>query len=332
MAEKNSENILNSLNNDSVGDATVSTETKAKADTDQELDDLLDNALQDFEKQKSQPTEAAPEAVPKQTSADSAAIDASKAQEDLFNQIFKNSGADASDEATKQFENAMKQMLSSEPQIVEQFEKLSEAATSADASEDGQKEFVDTLQQTLGSLAENAQNLQGELSEEDLIRSLGSLGMGGMQGMGGMPGMGAMPGMGEAGEGGDLEFLPMMQGMMKSLLSKEILYPSLKEISEKYPAWLSDNRESLSKEDKDRYEAQQQMMTNICTEFESEQQTDSEDVQKERFEKILDLMQKMQEFGQPPKDIVGEMAPGLQFDAEGNPQLPGMNPEQCNIM
>ena len=33
--------------------------------------------------------------------------------------------------------------------------------------------------------------------------------------------------------GGDLDMMPMMQGMLKSLLSKEVLYPSLKEISTK---------------------------------------------------------------------------------------------------
>ena len=32
---------------------------------------------------------------------------------------------------------------------------------------------------------------------------------------------------------GDDEFMPMMQGMMKSILSKDVLYPSLKDISEK---------------------------------------------------------------------------------------------------
>ena len=38
---------------------------------------------------------------------------------------------------------------------------------------------------------------------------------------------------GASGEGGDLDFAPMMQNMMKGLMSKEVLYPSLKEISDK---------------------------------------------------------------------------------------------------
>ena len=40
-------------------------------------------------------------------------------------------------------------------------------------------------------------------------------------------------GMGLNGQGGEEGFMPMMQGMMKTLLSKEVLYPSLKEINDK---------------------------------------------------------------------------------------------------
>ena len=40
-------------------------------------------------------------------------------------------------------------------------------------------------------------------------------------------------GMGLNGEGGEEGFMPMMQGMMKTLLSKDVLYPSLKEINDK---------------------------------------------------------------------------------------------------
>ena len=40
-------------------------------------------------------------------------------------------------------------------------------------------------------------------------------------------------GMGMNGQGAGEGFMPMMQGMMKTLLSKEVLYPSLKEINDK---------------------------------------------------------------------------------------------------
>lgn len=44
-----------------------------------------------------------------------------------------------------------------------------------------------------------------------------------------------MSSMGLGGEGakGDMDFMPMMENVMKSLLSKDVLYPSLKEITSK---------------------------------------------------------------------------------------------------
>lgn len=58
---------------------------------------------------------------------------------------------------------------------------------------------------------------QSEMSEDDLIRMMSEMNF-----------------EGETGADGDQPpFLPMMQGMMKSLLSKEVLYPSLKEITTK---------------------------------------------------------------------------------------------------
>ncbi len=60
--------------------------------------------------------------------------------------------------------------------------------------------------------------LQNDMPEEELLRLLSGFGLQ----------------EGAEGEGmGDADFFPMMQGMMKSLLSKDVLYPSLKEITGK---------------------------------------------------------------------------------------------------
>jgi len=67
---------------------------------------------------------------------------------------------------------------------------------------------------------------EDDMSEEALIRMMSGLAGGG--GGGGLDG--AMGGGGEEG-GEDGEFMPMMQDMMKNLLSRDVLYPSLKEIS-----------------------------------------------------------------------------------------------------
>lgn len=47
----------------------------------------------------------------------------------------------------------------------------------------------------------------------------------------------------------------------------------------------------------------------------------------------MDLMQEAQEYGQPPADIIQQIAPGLEVDEDGLPKL-DMNglSEDCRIM
>lgn len=59
------------------------------------------------------------------------------------------------------------------------------------------------------------------------------------------------------------DILPFMQGMMQSLLSKEVLYPSLKEIVDKYPAWLEEKKDTLETKDFDRYTKQLTLMQKV---------------------------------------------------------------------
>lgn len=100
------------------------------------------------------------------------------------------------------------------------------------------------------------------------------------------------PGAAGAPEGN--AFLPFMQGMMQGLLSKEVLYPSLKDILDKFPGWLTENDSKLTPEDKERYNKQKDLMQQVCSELEAENQDDSADVKRRRFEKVLGLMQKLQ--------------------------------------
>jgi peroxin-19 len=40
----------------------------------------------------------------------------------------------------------------------------------------------------------------------------------------------------------------------------------------------------------------------------------------------MELMSDIQEFGQPPAEIIKELAPGLEFNADGMPIMPNMGP------
>lgn len=80
---------------------------------------------------------------------------------------------------------------------------------------------------------------------------------------------------------------------MQSLLSAEVLLPSLKEMLEKYPAWLDENKDTISAADLDRYTKQQELFKVICAELEKETPNDSTEVKNERFKIVLKNMQKV---------------------------------------
>lgn len=50
----------------------------------------------------------------------------------------------------------------------------------------------------------------------------------------------------------DEDMLPMLMQFMQPLLSKEVLYPSIKDLCDKYPKWLEDNELTSDKEEFDR--------------------------------------------------------------------------------
>jgi len=119
--------------------------------------------------------------------------------------------------------------------------------------------------------------------------------------------------------------LPMMEGMMQSLLSKELLYPAIKDMNSQFPAWLDDNKDKISAEEHAKFVKQYQITTKICAQFESEDAS-NEESKKASFTNILTLMEEMQALGRPPKDLVGDSA---------IPNLPGpfagASPDQCTI-
>jgi Pex19 protein family len=58
----------------------------------------------------------------------------------------------------------------------------------------------------------------------------------------------------------------------------------------------------------------------------------------DKTEKLIELMQEVQEYGQPPVQIIQEIAPGIELDEEGMPKLDGSgllfpgNNEECTTM
>ncbi|KAM0849301.1 hypothetical protein ACQ4PT_053811 [Festuca glaucescens] len=116
----------------------------------------------------------------------------------------------------------------------------------------------------------------------------------------------------------------IVETMMKQLLSKEILHEPMKDIVEKYPQWLEDNKSKISKEDFERYSNQLELMLKLNEVYEHEP---------ENMSKIFEIMQNMQECGQPPSDLVQDIVPDLDLSKLGqlSPEMLESG-ENCCIM
>ncbi|KAK7330762.1 hypothetical protein VNO77_24961 [Canavalia gladiata] len=115
---------------------------------------------------------------------------------------------------------------------------------------------------------------------------------------------------------GSQDMESIVETMMQQLLSKEILHEPMKEIGERYPKWLEEHKTSLSKEEYERYSHQYELIRNLNEVYEKDSGN---------FDKIVELMQKMQECGQPPNDIVQELAPDFDLASLGQ-----LSPEMLN--
>jgi len=257
-----------------------------------DIDDLLDSALEDFDNLPK------PKAKNKTIQASPAAPGPT---EEDFMAIFAAAGLGQAGGGPDLPPAGLKDEL----------DKLARLAGEADT---GPGSVQDRLSQTVGQMSRNSEGLSGQPTEEELQAMFSNMGMtDGMQ-----PGFDNL--------------IPMMEGMMQSLLSKELLYPAMKDIADKFPDWLADNRSKISEVEYNNHNKQYDLTKRICFKFEEEKEgvEESDEVKKARFDTIMSLMQEMQSLGHPPKELTGDSSPAFQFDAEGNPILPGLgDPSQC---
>ncbi|CAG9767786.1 unnamed protein product [Ceutorhynchus assimilis] len=279
---------------------------------DKELADLLDSALQDFG------GNAAKNENPSEETKPNEAKDGEKTQLDIPQEWSQ----DFIQQAASEFEENFARLLTAgnpnaqlSPDIVqEKLKQMADAAqqvlTNPTEVTDQSVDFASSISQAIAGINQGQENLtRNAFNEDDLMKMFG-----GTQ------------------QEGDL--LPFMQGMMQGLLSKEVLGPSLQDFVTKLPAYLEKNKDTLSKEDAERYGNQKKLMEEVLEELNKEKDTDSTEVKKERFSTVLALMQKLQDYGQPPAELVGEVDTPFAFDPLGNPTGmpnadPAANPECC---
>ncbi|XP_076618677.1 peroxisomal biogenesis factor 19 [Colletes latitarsis] len=279
---------------------------------DQELNDLLDSALKDFIKEQQVNKDDTSKVDTLESTTENNSVE--PAEDDWTTNFMKDTA--------EQFEEHLQNLIKNgnESEFGEFFENSCRrvAQTIASAMTDEKNidkdsvstDFQSAITRALNDLSATSENLQ---SEADLSEMLGQASL----------------------EDGPGDILSFMQGMMQHLLSKEILYPSLKAFTDKYREWFEEKKTTISSSDLERFKKQFELMQQICSELEKEKDQDTEETKKKRFEMVMSLVQELLGYGRLPKELEGEPS---QPDTEGDfiiPALfPGMGPSQqnCRLM
>ncbi|KAF5099584.1 hypothetical protein D0Z00_001594 [Geotrichum galactomycetum] len=218
-----------------------------------------------------------------------------------------------STETQQQFEAMLKEIS----KITEPDNKRSPAATTktapaSTASVPGEKtNFQDTISQTMNRLNESKQEIDKsvlESADDDFLAKM-------------MKDLESAMG---SGDGSDMDMSKLINEMLEQMASKEILYEPMKEMYDKYPAWMEENEKKISADDRSRYLNQYRIISDVVTRFEKPGYSDDNEVDRKY---ITGLMEQMQSSGAPPPELMGDLAsgsiPGLDMGADGLPKVPG---------
>ncbi|KAG6866993.1 hypothetical protein C0991_003909 [Blastosporella zonata] len=113
----------------------------------------------------------------------------------------------------------------------------------------------------------------------------------------------------------DDEIAGLFDTMMAELMSKQVLYEPIKELSEKYPEYLANLTAPIPDEDRKRYELQQACAKKILATFDDPSYKDTDPAM---AEKMTTLMAEMQSHGEPPNEIMGQLPSGLEGLSKGD--------------
>jgi peroxin-19 len=157
-------------------------------------------------------------------------------------------------------------------------EKAAPSQAEKETAAKAEKSFQETIKKTMErmqSSSDTATSAAASSSQDDILaQMLASMESGGFGG----------------GEGGDEDFSKVLMGMMEQLTNKDILYEPMKELDDKFPAWMDKNKEKTEKDDLKRYEEQQTLVREIVDRFERKGYSDDNPQDREY---IVERMQKV---------------------------------------
>ncbi|KAJ1810598.1 Peroxisome chaperone and import receptor [Coemansia sp. RSA 2598] len=318
--------------------------------TDAELDELLDDAFEQFtiepktsadkKTDSSRPTataETQAAAAPSSSSArePAAASNAgglgddeigAKFQEEFAQQLAKSMEALLKDpsmldgapgdqeDMQKTIDNLLRQ-LGSNPAAAE--EKPGDGQTARAVPEEKSEapaSFQDKIKATMDKLKESADKAES---------GSGSSGTGGLGALGDMGLMDdllqQMDNMGD-----DAQLDSLVDDVIGQLMSKEVLNQPLKDLDAAYPGYLDKNKDKLPKDEFERYQKQHDYIKQILALFD---ETTDDSVNNP---KVIELMQAMQDCGQPPAELLKILSPDVELNDKGEikePEVPN-----CSIM
>ncbi|CAG8612175.1 5258_t:CDS:2, partial [Cetraspora pellucida] len=277
------------------------------ADELDDIDDLLDEVLDDFSSQQSSKHQDSNTQTTTSTTTTSNenpindeeyAAQLAADMEDFVKQFEEN------EEIKKAFQELMNSVCDEPISGVGN----SDSDNSGGPNEFKERSFQDKINQTMNKLQNSSDQVDAEVSEgatdalvEQMIKQL--------EGVAGLAGLGENGNM-EDMMGGGMD--KVLEWMMETLATKDYLYEPMKEFVQKYPKWLEENKSKVSEEDYERYEKQSKYIQKIIEKYEA---PDFDENNEQQNKAIL------QELGQPPAEILNELAPGIELDEQGMPKI-----------
>lgn len=184
----------------------------------------------------------------------------------------------------QQFEDIMKEVSKADPAVLAEAQREAEEAVHSDipsastAKEKGaDANFQETIRRTMERMQESGDQASAAAASADENDILAKM-------------LKEMEGGGFGGDGSDEDFSKILMGMMEQLTNKEVLYEPMKELNDKFPAWMEQNKDKVPKDDLKRYEEQQGLVKEITARFEKKGYSDSNAQDREY---IVERMQKV---------------------------------------
>ena len=149
--------------------------------------------------------------------------------------------------------------------------------TKASGPSSAEKPFQEQIRRTMERMQASGEQAASASGSEDTDNIIAQL-------------LQEMQGGGFEGGENEEEFSKMLTGMMEQLTNKDILFEPMTELHEKFPAWMENNRKSISERDLKRYEEQQRLVGEIVGKFNEKKYSDNNPADREY---IVERMQQV---------------------------------------